>query len=472
MVGTSDIVFLSATELSARMKAGELSPLEVTEAYLKRISAVDSKVNSYVTLCADEALEAARQSGSEIAAGRHRGPMHGVPIAIKDQIHTEGILTTDGSRVRSGFIPQEDATVVTRLKDAGAVLLGKLNMSEFALGEPVSSLTGPARNPWDLERTPGGSSTGSGAATAAFLCATSLGEDTGGSIRNPAANCGLAGLRPSWGRVSRYGVDGACWSIDTVGPISRTVSDCAMTLGAIAGHDPRDPYSSPAPVSDYLGGLTGDVKGLRVGLVREFLDTPDLGVGQATRDAVLSAAEVLRGQGADVMDVSLPMAVFSGPVTRTISHVERVSIHPDWLRERGEEHHYVTRVGFTTANLLPGHVYLKALRLREMIRREVLGAFDQVDVLVHPIASAPAGRLVEHPTVASKEQAYAALVEGSFRGPYSLSGAPAICVPCGFQDGLPLSLQIAGRPFDEPTVLRAAHAYEQATEWHTMHPKL
>ena len=472
MVGTSDIVFLSATELSARMKAGELSPLEVTEAYLERISAVDSKVNSYVTLCADEALEAARQSGSEIAAGRHRGPMHGVPIAIKDQIHTEGILTTDGSRVRSGFIPQEDATVVTRLKDAGAVLLGKLNMSEFALGEPVSSLTGPARNPWDLERTPGGSSTGSGAATAAFLCATSLGEDTGGSIRNPAANCGLAGLRPSWGRVSRYGVDGACWSIDTVGPISRTVSDCAMTLGAIAGHDPRDPYSSPAPVPDYLGGLDGDVKGLRVGLVREFLDTPDLGVGQATRDAVLSAAEVLRGQGADVMDVSLPMAVFSGPVTRTISHVERVSIHPDWLRERGEEHHYVTRVGFTTANLLPGHVYLKALRLREMIRREVLGAFDRVDVLVHPIASAPAGRLVEHPTVTSKEQAYAALVEGSFRGPYSLSGAPAICVPCGFQDGLPLSLQIAGRPFDEPTVLRAAHAYEQATEWHRRRPPI
>ncbi|MCE2405601.1 MAG: amidase [Dehalococcoidia bacterium] len=471
-MGTSDMVFLSATELSARMKAGELSPLEVTEAYLERIAAVDSKVNSYVTLCADEALEAARQAGSEIAAGRYRGPMHGVPIAIKDQIHTEGILTTDGSRVRAGFIPQEDATVVTRLKDAGAVLLGKLNMSEFALGEPVSSLTGPARNPWDLERTPGGSSTGSGAATAAFLCATSLGEDTGGSIRNPAANCGLAGLRPSWGRVSRYGVDGACWSIDTVGPISRTVSDCAMTLGAIAGHDPRDPYSSPAPVQDYLGGLTGDVKGLRVGLVREFLDTPDLGVGQATRDAVLSAAEVLRGQGADVMDVSLPMVVFSGPVTRTISHVERVSIHPDWLRERGEEHHYVTRVGFTTANLLPGHVYLKALRLREMIRREVLGAFDRVDVLVHPIASAPAGRLVEHPTVASKEQAYAALVEGSFRGPYSLSGAPAICVPCGFEDGLPLSLQIAGRPFDEPTVLRAAHAYEQATEWHRRRPPI
>ncbi len=472
MVAASDIVFLSATELSARMKAGELSPLEVTEAYLERIAAVDSKVNSYVTLCADEALEAARQAGAEIAAGRHRGPMHGVPIAIKDQIHTRGILTTDGSRVRAGFVPQEDATVVTRLKEAGAVLLGKLNMSEFALGEPVSSLTGPARNPWDLERTPGGSSTGSGAATAAFLCATSLGEDTGGSIRNPAANCGLAGLRPSWGRVSRYGVDGACWSIDTVGPISRTVADCAMTLGAIAGHDPRDPYSNPAPVQDYAAGLTGDVKGLRVGVVREFLDTPELGLGQATRDAVLSAVEVLRDRGADVTDVSLPMAVSSGPVTRTISHVERVSIHPDWLREKPEEHHYVTRVGFTTANLLPGHVYMKALKLREMIRREVLGAFDRVDVLVHPIASAPAGRLVEHPTVSSKEQAYAALVEGSFRGPYSLSGAPAICVPCGFQDGLPLSLQIAGRPFDEPTVLRAAHAYEQATEWHKERPPI
>ena len=471
-MATSEIVFLSATELSDKMQRGELSPVEVTEAYLERIAAVDPKVNSYVTLCSDEALEAARQAGSEIAAGRHLGPMHGVPVAIKDQIHTRGILTTDGSRLRSGFVPEEDAAVVTKLKEAGAVLLGKLNMSEFALGEPVSSLRGPARNPWDLGRTPGGSSTGSGAATAAFLCATSLGEDTGGSIRNPAANCGLAGLRPSWGRVSRYGVDGACWSIDTVGPISRTVSDCAMTLGAIAGHDPRDPYSNPAPVQDYLGSLTGDVKGLRVGVVRELLDTPELKVSPATREAVLTAVEVLRELGAHVTDVSLPSSMYSGPVTRAISHVERVSIHPDWLRERADEYHHVTRVGFTTANLISGHVYFKALKLREMIRHEVLSALEKVDVLVHPLASTPAGKLNENPTVTSKEQAYAALAEGSFRGPYSLSGAPAICLPCGFEDGMPLSLQIAGRPFDEPTVLRTAHAYEQATDWHKRRPPI
>ena len=471
-MATSEIVFLSATELSGKIRKGELSPVEATEAYLERIAAVDPKLNSYITLCSDQALEAARRAESEIAAGRHRGPMHGVPIAVKDQIHTKGILTTDGSRLRAGFVPGEDATVVTKLKEAGAVLLGKLNMSEFALGEPVSSLSGPARNPWNLEHTPGGSSTGSGAATAAFLCATSLGEDTGGSIRNPAANCGLAGLRPSWGRVSRYGVDGACWSIDTVGPISRTVSDCAMTLGAIAGHDPRDPSSNDAPVPDYFRDLTGDVKGLRVGVVRELLDTPELKVGRATRDAVFAAVDVLRGLGANVTDVSLPMSVHSGPVTRTISHVERVSIHPDWLRERPDEYHYVTRVGFTTASLIPGHVYFKALKLREMIRQEVLGAFERVDVLVHPLASGPAGRLNPDPAVTSKEQAYAALQEGSFRGPYSLSGGPAICVPCGFEDGLPLSLQIAGRPFDESTVLRTAHAYEQATDWHKRRPPI
>ena len=454
------------------MERKEVSPVEVTEAYLERIAVVDPKLNSYITVCADEALQAARQAQREIDAGQHRGPMHGVPIAVKDQIHTRGILTTDGSRLRAEFVPEEDATVIARLNEAGAVLLGKLNMSEFALGEPVSSLAGPARNPWDLDRTTGGSSTGSGAATAAFLCATSLGEDTGGSIRNPAANCGLVGLRPSWGRVSRYGVDGACWSIDTVGPICRTVEDCAITLGTIAGHEPRDPYSSELPVPDYAQSLTGDVKGMRVGVVKELLDRPEPGVGRATRDAVLAAVEVLRELGTDVRDVSLPMSVHSGPVTRTITHVERVSLHPDWLRERADEYHYVTGVGFTTANLIPGNVYLKALKLREMVRNEVMRAFEEVDVLVHPIASGPAGRLNPEPSVTSKQQAYAALLEGNFRGLYSLVGAPALSIPCGFENGLPLGVQMAARPFDEVTLFRLAHAYEQATDWHKRRPPI
>ena len=244
-MNSQDIPFLSATELAEQIHSKQVSPVEAVEAYLSRIEQVDPKLNAYITLCGEAALAEARQAETDIGAGNIKGPLHGVPVGIKDQIHTRGIATSDASKIRQDFIPEEDATVVTNLKASGAILLGKLNMSEFALGDPISSAFGPARNPWDLDRNPGTSSTGSGAATAGFLCATSLGEDTGGSIRGPAANCGLAGIRPSWGRVSRYGVDGACWSIDTIGPISRTVADCAVTLGAIAGYDPKDPLILP-----------------------------------------------------------------------------------------------------------------------------------------------------------------------------------------------------------------------------------
>ena len=241
----ADIPLLSATSLGSAIERKQLSPVEAVKAYLERIERVDPKVNSYITLCADQALRDARQAESEIQRGEYRGPLHGVPVAIKDQIHTKGIRTTDGSKLRADYVPDEDATVVANLKNAGAVLLGKLNMSEFALGDPQSSAFGPARNPWNLERSPGTSSTGSGAATAARLCATSLGEDTGGSIRGPAANCGLVGLRPTWGRVSRYGVDGASWSVDTIGPISRNVEDCAVTIGYV--QSPVTTLKTPTP---------------------------------------------------------------------------------------------------------------------------------------------------------------------------------------------------------------------------------
>ncbi len=233
------IPFLTVAELSEMIREKEVSPVEVTEAYLERIDAVNFKFNSYLTVCRNEALDAARKAESAIAQGNYLGPMHGVPVAVKDQLWTKGVRTTVGSRLMSEFIPEEDATAVANLKSAGAVLLGKTNLTEFALG--ASQQYGPNRNPWDLNRFTGGSSGGSGSATAAFLCATSLGEDTGGSIRRPAAWCGLSGLRPSWGRVSRYGVAAGSWSMDQVGPISRTVEDAAITLGAIAGKDPKDP---------------------------------------------------------------------------------------------------------------------------------------------------------------------------------------------------------------------------------------
>ena len=472
----ADIPFLSAMELATHLERKQISPVEAVEAYLDRIVSVDPRVNSYITLCAEEARRDAGRAESEILKGEYRGPLHGIPLAVKDQIHTEGIRTTDGSKIRADFVPKKDATVMVNLKKAGAILLGKLNMSEFALGDPASSAFGPARNPWDLERSPGTSSSGSGAATAAYLCATSLGEDTGGSIRGPAAYSGLVGLRPSWGRVSRYGVDGACWSVDTVGPISRTVEDCAVTLGAIAGYDPQDPYTRQTPVPDYRQNLNGDLRGVKVGLVQELMDSTEPELDPKTRQAIVAAAGVLGELGAEVKEVSLPLGGQCGVVMRIISHVERVSLHPEWLRQRPQDYNHNTRVAFMAGNLIPGLVYYKAQKLRELVRREVLDVLREVDVLIQPTASAPAEPIDLKARVRSKEQAKQALAGGSYRGIYSLAGAPALSIPCGFTssgDGaLPLAMQIGGRPFGEATLLRVAHAYEQATPWHERRPPL
>ena len=475
-MGRDGIPFLPATELASLIKNREISPPEAVDAYLERIERVDPQLNSYITVCAEEAREAACEAEREISQGRYRGALHGVPVAIKDQIQTKGTLTTDASRIRTGRVPTEDATVVTRLKEAGAILLGKLNMSEFALGDPSTSAFGPARNPWDLGRSPGGSSTGSGAATAAFLCATSLGEDTGGSIRGPAAHCGLVGLRPTWGRVSRYGLDGASWSIDTIGPISRTVADCAATIGVIAGRDLRDPYTRDVAVPDYTKDLTGGIKGIRVGVVHELMDSDLLDLDRQTSDTVTEAAKVLRNLGAEVREVSIPLATQAGVITRTITHVERVSLHPEWLRQRSEDYHLNTRIAFMAANLIPGQVYYKAQKLRAMLRNQVMETLREVDVLVHPTSSGPAPKLSTSAGVKSKEQAASALREGAFRGIYSLSGLPALSILCGFTSpepgGLPLAMQIGGRPFEEATLLRVAHAYEQNTPWHSRQPPI
>ena len=472
---SAEIPFMSAVELASAIRNRDISAVEAVDAYLDRIDKVGDKLNAYITVCADEARADAKRLDDVAAAGNFRGPLHGVPVGIKDQIHTAGIRTTDASKIRADYIPDADATVVARLKAAGAVIIGKTNMSEFALGDPISSWFGPARNPWDTARNPGTSSTGSGSATAGFLCATSLGEDTGGSIRGPAANCGLVGIRPTWGRVSRAGVDGASWSTDTIGPISRTVADCALTLGVVAGHDPKDRYSRTEPVPDYLDGLDSGIAGMRIGVVTELMGGHGLSLNDQSRDAAAAAAEVFRELGAEVVPVSLPMAPFTGPIVRTITSTERVSLNPEWLRERFEDYHPNTRVAFATGNLIPGQVYYKAVKLRALVRRQVIETFREVDLLLQPTSTGPAGLLSdEPPVVSSKEMAAAALREGSFRGLYSLSGCPALSIPCGFtSDGegaLPLALQIAGPHLGEAAVLRAAYSYEQATPWHLRQP--
>ena len=472
---SAEIPFLPASELAAAIRARHITPVEAVDAYLDRIDAVGHRLNAYITVCAEEARADATRLESEAASGNFRGPLHGVPVGIKDQIYTAGIRTTDASKIQADFTPGEDATVVAKLKTSGAVIIGKTNMSEFAMGDPISSWFGPARNPWDTDRNPGTSSTGSGAATAGFLCATSLGEDTGGSIRGPAANCGLVGIRPTWGRVSRAGVDGASWSTDTIGPISRTVADCALTLAAIAGHDPKDRYSRTEPVPNYLDGMDTGVAGMRIGVVQELMGGHGLSLDERSRDAASAAVEVFRELGAEIVPVSLPIAPLTGPIVRTITSTERVSLNPEWLRERPEDYHPNTRVAFAVGNLIPGQVYYKAVKLRALVRRQVIDTFRQVDLLLQPTSSAPAGLLNdEPPAVTSKEMAAAALRDGSFRGLYSLSGCPALSIPCGFTsegDGaLPLALQIAGPHLGEPQIFRAAYAYEQATPWHRRLP--
>ncbi|MAP36084.1 MAG: Asp-tRNA(Asn)/Glu-tRNA(Gln) amidotransferase GatCAB subunit A [Chloroflexi bacterium] len=475
-MSNQELVFLSAANLASEIQNKQISPVEAVEAYLDRINHVDPKLNAYITVLADKALEAAHQSESDITSGVNKGSLHGVPVAIKDQIYTKGIRTSSASKIRSGFVPDFDATVVNGLKRSGAIILGKLNMTEFAMGDPITSAFGVTHNPWDLDRNPGTSSTGSGAATASFMCASSLGEDTGGSVRGPAANCGIVGIRPTWGRVSRYGVDGASWSLDTIGPISRTVKDCALTLGAIAGFDQNDPYTRNIPVPDYAACLTGDVKGLKIGLVKEFLDTEVMGVTQAVRQGVMDAAELLASLGAEVEETSLPLAPVSGVASRIISAVERSSLHPEWLRDKPDDFHHNTRVAFSVGELIPSQVYYKAQKLRTLVRKQTLKALEKFDVLAMPVASEPATIMNLKPGIESKEAAVNALTEGSYRGLFSMVSGPAMSICCGFStegnNKLPLALQLAGRPYDESTLMNVAYAYEQNTDWHLERPPL
>ncbi len=461
-----EIPFLTASELSKLIETKEVSPVEATEAYLERIQAVDGKLNSYITVTGEQALESARRAEQEIATGVNRGPLHGVPLAVKDQFNTAGVLTTGGSSILKDNVPEQDATVMTKLKEAGAVLLGKLNMSEFAMAEIHNHPYGTPRNPWDLERNPGTSSSGSGAATAAFLCATSLGEDTGGSIRGPANFSGLVGLRPSHGRVSRHGVLGGSWSMDTVGPISRSVEDAAITIQAIAGHDPKDTYSRDVPVPDYRKALTGDVNGIKMGVIQERMDSPNL--DPEFRETVSKAIGTLGELGASSEDVSIPLAPNAGALTMSILSVEWSNLHRKLFEENFEELDHNNKIRFLTGSIIPAQFYYKAQKIRAALRQQILDALEKVDVLVLPSGPVTAPPVESSPGIQSKEHALTGLAGRiSFTGPFNLAGTPALSVPCGFSSsGMPMGLQIVGRPFAEETVMKVAHAYEQNTDWH------
>jgi aspartyl-tRNA(Asn)/glutamyl-tRNA(Gln) amidotransferase subunit A len=461
-----DIPFLSTGELGRLIEGKQVSPVEATDAYLDRIDDLDFKFNSYLTVCRKQALRAAKDAEQAIIQGNYLGPMHGIPVAVKDQIWTEGIRTTGGSRFLADFIPDDDATVVANLKKAGAVLLGKTNMTEFAITAYSHRYASP-RNPWNLDMYTGGSSGGSGAATAAFLCSTSLGEDTGGSIRFPSGWCGLVGLRPGWGRVSRYGVMKGVWSMDTAGPMSRTVEDAAITLGAIAGYDPKDPYTWKTPVPDYRSSLTGNIAGIRVGMITYQLDS-DL-VEPDVRQAFLKATSVLGELGASVEEVSLPLVEGAGVIAAVVLAVEPAENHHGWIKDRLQDYGHDNRIGLLMGSIIPAQAYYKAQKLRSMLSQQVYELFEKYDVLVTPTLGTQATEVRDDTVITSKEMA--ANVPYVVRRIFNLASVPALSVPCGFGSrGLPIGLQIGGRAGEEETVFKVAHAYEQNTPWHTMRP--
>ncbi len=476
----------TAAELARGIRAGEFSSEEVTRHFLERIARGNERLNAFITVTADRAVADARRADAQIARGEG-GPLAGVPLAHKDIFCTEGILTTCGSKMLSGFVAPYDATVVTRLAQAGVVLLGKTNMDEFAMGSSnETSFYGPVRNPWDEARVPGGSSGGSAAAVAARLAPLATGTDTGGSVRQPAALTGLTGLKPTYGRVSRYGMIAFASSLDQGGVLAQSAEDAALALGAMAGFDPRDSTSVDAPVPDYVGQLDKPVRGLRIGIIREFFGE---GLDAGTGTAVQAALDAFRAQGAELVEVSLPALPLSVPTYYVVAPAEcssnlsrfdgvrfgyRCEQPRDLLdlytRSRGEGFgaEVKRRIMTGTYVLSAGYYdayYLKAQKVRSLINADFKRAFQDVDVLMGPTAPTPAfaiGAKTDDPITMYLNDIYTI---GA-----NLAGLPALSVPCGLVDGLPVGLQVIGPHFAEPAILAAAHAYQRETDWHRRAP--
>ena len=448
--------WLTAAEIGSAYAAGKLAPVELVNALLARIEKLDSRINAFIDVGAERALEDARNAEKEIRAGHIRGPLHGVPIGLKDIFDVAGLRTTCHSKIRRDHIARADAAVVSRLRAAGAVLLGKLALHEFAFGGPAFDLPfPPARNPWNVAHHPGGSSSGSGAAVASGMVPVALGTDTGGSVRNPAGACGLVGLKPTYGLVSRRGVFPLSYTMDHVGPLTRTVRDTALLLDTIAGYDAADVGSAPASVSDFTRDLDRGVRGLRIGFVRHFHER-DIQADPEMAAGIEQALGTLKAEGALIRDVTLPPLSEIAGVHRVIMMGEAYAVHEKWLKEQPGNYAATTRRKLLPGAFLSAGDYVQAQRRRREIIAAVENVFADVDVLLTANAMDPACRIDDDDSIGRTYPRQA-------RAPFNLTGHPAIAVPAGFSKaGLPLSIQIVGRFFDDATVLRAANAYERA----------
>jgi aspartyl-tRNA(Asn)/glutamyl-tRNA(Gln) amidotransferase subunit A len=472
-VQENDLVFLSGRELAALIRTRQVSPVEVTTAFLDRVEALNPKVNAFITILRDEAIAKARRAEQAIGAGRYLGPLHGLPYAPKDILATHGHRTTNGSDVTKDNVTYFESTVTDRLNKAGAIMIGKLALSPFAMGAAMLTSFGNARNPWDLSRSPAGSSSGSGAALAANMVPLSIGTDTGGSIRGPATANGIVGLKQTYGRVSRYGVTTLAWTLDNAGPMTRTVADNADMLQVIAGHDPLDPATTPDPVPDYSAALTGDVSGLRIGIpTKYFFEDTDAEAATAIRAAI----KTLEDMGATVVEVDIPHADVAGPALWLIAMAEAACFHEKRLKEHWDLFDAQIQRELGAALFYTATDYIKANRVRTILQAEMSQAFATCDVMIVPGTQQRQARLD------SAEEARARYNEVTPSTPRrgntsigNMTGYPGLVVPCGFFSGtppLPITMMLYGKPFDESTLYRVAHAYESATDWHRRRPNL
>jgi aspartyl-tRNA(Asn)/glutamyl-tRNA(Gln) amidotransferase subunit A len=481
--------YLTAHDAARLLRDGEIAARELTEAVLKRIHEVDDRVKAYVTVTEDIALRQADEADARIARGEGAA-LTGIPVCVKDVICTKGIRTTCGSRMLENFVPPYDAFVSQRLLDAGAVIVGKANMDEFAMGSSTeNSAFFPTHNPWDLERVPGGSSGGSAAAAAAGECTVALGSDTGGSIRQPGAFCGVVGLKPTYGRVSRFGLVAFASSLDQIGPLTRDVEDAAILLNCIGGYDPCDSTSANVEMPDFTRSLEKDLRGMKIGIPKEYL--PDE-MDPAVRQSFDEAVRVMESLGASVVrGIALPTTPYALAVYYIIAPSEAMANlarydgvkygysfqegegmwdNMERTRQYGFGDEVKRRIMLGTFALSAGYYdayYLKAQKVRTLIRREFDEAFKRCDVLVTPVTPTPAFRIGE-----KVDDPYAMYLNDIFTLPVNIAGLPGISVPVGFCDGLPVGVQVLAKPFDEGSLFRVAYAYEQATDWHKAHPPL
>ncbi len=468
MTRKQDINYSSVAELAPRVKSGEISPVEIVRTSLDRIAQLEPSLNAFLEVWGDSALDQASEAEQAISSGDYLGPLHGIPVGLKDLIDVSGKETTGGSKVLAGNVATGDATVVMQLREAGAILIGKMNLVEFAFGATgLNPHTGDVKNPWDTTKITAGSSSGSAAAVAAGMIPVTLGSDTGGSVRMPAALCGIAGLKPTYGRVSRNGVLDLSWSMDHVGPMTRTTEDCALLMNVLAGHDPLDPASSKEPVPDFISGINSGLNGLKIGVPQDYFFTDS--VDPEIVSSVHAAIELMANNGAEIVDLPMPWVDKGRRINMGVMYPEATSVHEKMLAEHADKYSPSVRHRIQFGFNVSAIDYVRAQRARQWFSHQMAESMKKVDVLITP--SVP----IQTPTIADCTPAPGKTAAGgelaNFTGVFDTTGQPSHSIPCGFTtSGMPIGMMITGHPFDESTVLRVGNAFEKLTNWHQRPP--